>query len=496
MAYLDQSSKKLSKKARTELVSKLDEYFSSSIDHPTWSDWRKNSLTCFKYKEGDQWTSTEKAELDKRKQPATVNNQVSVTIERMVGQFVKQKVRIGYRGRNPQDKAVADVLSDLFLFIRQNTGLEFEEREMADDGFTGGFGVLETGVTFNDNFEPEITIKHEDPFNIFPDPFSKRYNWNDDATYICRAKWVDMEEAKELYPDYEKEIEALSNDDSLSGRISNNSAVDSFRNENYIDTKRRRIRLVECQYKEKERESICLFGDGTVVDKDSLILTKPTGQKTQITKEKLVELKSGGLQYEEIDRINIKLKIGIFTSNILLDYKESKLKNFSFVPYFVHRKKSGEPYSLVFIALSMQDAINHRESKSISLLNNNRTFAEEGAITNKTDWAQEVARSDGIAVLNRGYFDKFKIDEHIDIGQIHFTMHNQAKDDFRRITGINPDALGEPSEVRSGVGIARKQAMTDVIIAPIFDNLRRTRQILAGNVLELIQVYYTEPKVF
>jgi len=75
-------------------------------------------------------------------------------------------------------------------------------------------------------------------------------------------------------------------------------------------------------------------------------------------------------------------------------------------------------------------------------------------------------------------------------------MHNQAKHDFRSITGINPDALGEPSEVRSGVGIARKVAMTDLIIAPIFDNLRRTRVNLAKNILELVQKYYTEPKVF
>jgi hypothetical protein len=87
------------------------------------------------------------------------------------------------------------------------------------------------------------------------------------------------------------------------------------------------------------------------------------------------------------------------------------------------------------------------------------------------------------------------VDEHTDVGPIHFNMHNQAKDDFRRIVGINPDAFGERSEVRSGVGIARKQAMTDIIVAPVFDNLRRTRQILAKVTLELIQNYYTEPKI-
>ena len=71
-------------------------------------------------------------------------------------------------------------------------------------------------------------------------------------------------------------------------------------------------------------------------------------------------------------------------------------------------------------------------------------------------------------------------------------MHNQAKADYRMVVGVNPDALGERSEVRSGVGIARKQQMTDVVISPIYDNFRRTRQMLAMNVLELIQKFMTK----
>ena len=438
-----------------EKLAQLDRHFSTALDHPTWVSWRQNAETCFKYKEGDQWTAAEKAELKKRGQPEAVNNQISVTVNRMVGQFVKQKVRIGYRGRNtPQDDPVANTLSDLFLFIRQNNALEFEEREMAEDGFTGGFGVLETYITFNDMLEPEIKVRAESPFNVFPDPFSRRYDWNEDASYILRAKWLDLDEAKALWPDKAGQIESMynnANEKSISS--------DSFRRENYVDTNHRRIRIVEDYYKQRERK------------------TKKIGDR-------------------EIVRVEETIYAATFTAGILFEDKKRDEKLFPFIPYFVTRRQDGEPYSLVWIGLPMQDAINKRESKSIHLLNNNRAFYEQGAVTNKADFAVEVARADGQVELNRGYFDKFKVDEHTDIGQIHFQQGQANIQDFRRIVGVNPDAFGERSEVRSGVGIARKQAMTDIIVAPIFDNLRRTRQILAKAILELIQNYYTEPKIF
>ena len=114
------TKQELQNKSDSEVVHKLDEMFVSAIDHPTWVSWRENAVKCFKYKEGDQWTSKEKAVLAARNQPDTVNNQVKVTVDRLVGQFVTQRTRTGYRGRNPQDQSGADSLNDIFLFIKQN----------------------------------------------------------------------------------------------------------------------------------------------------------------------------------------------------------------------------------------------------------------------------------------------------------------------------------------------------------------------------------------
>ena len=159
---LPYSETKLTPAKQKTLLDDFDKKFRAAVDHPTWVNWRKNAIECFKYKEGDQWTTNELTELKARGQPPTVNNQISVTVERMVGQFVKQKTRIAYRGRNPQDEPLAQALSDTLLFVRQNNQLEFEERDMADDGFTGGFGALETYISFDDVFQPEVKIRRLD----------------------------------------------------------------------------------------------------------------------------------------------------------------------------------------------------------------------------------------------------------------------------------------------------------------------------------------------
>lgn len=244
----------LSPKEERELVTKLEDMFQAAVEHPSWQEWRSTiAPKCFRYREGDQWTAAERATLKKRHQPEITNNQVAVTINRLVGQFVKQKVRTRWQGRNDKtDKPGADALSDIFLFIRQVNGQEFEERDQVEEGFTSGFGCLEVGVTWNDAYEPEITITNEDGLDIFPDPMSRRYDWNQDAKFICRVKLPHLDEAIELYPKKKKELNALFNDSADSTTEGETADADALRFRNYVDQKNKRVLLIEIEWKTEE----------------------------------------------------------------------------------------------------------------------------------------------------------------------------------------------------------------------------------------------------
>jgi hypothetical protein len=472
--------KKLSKKDEKEIVDLLGDYFQQALADIPWREARDEMVRCFDYKENRQWTTVELAELARRNQPPTVNNQVKVTIDRIVGQFVQVKSKTVYKPRNGHiDDDAAAGMSDIYSYIRQSSGLEFEERDVVEDGATGGFGVFDVCVEDDGGPGQEVKVKAEDCFNIFPDPKSRRYDWNEDARYICRAKWVDQDYAKELYPKKAKEIESLYTDSGNTQLIS----VDVLRGEIWVDYNRNRIRLVEVQYKKFHDITKYIFSDGKVMLDE------------QVDDTLLAMAKQAGITWQTKDDREEQICIGVFCAGILFEHGVSKRKRYSFVPYFTNRKKSGAPYSMITTAIPLQDAINKRESKALHLLTTNQAIYERGVIGDRNLMMLEMAKPDGAIELEEGGFEKFRVEKNLELANTQFAMHGAAKLDFRQVTGVNPDALGEKSEVRSGVGIQRKIAMTGLIIAPIFDNFRRTREALAKTIHDAVTIAYTSEKI-
>jgi hypothetical protein len=74
-------------------------------------------------------------------------------------------------------------------------------------------------------------------------------------------------------------------------------------------------------------------------------------------------------------------------------------------------------------------------------------------------------------------------------------LHSESLNAIDRIVGIPTEPVAS-EQIRSGVGMARKQAAVDIPITPIFENLRRTRLLLGKHIYELIKQYYTAEKVF
>jgi hypothetical protein len=481
------SEQDLSPEEQQKLVDKLDKMFSYALNHTAWINGRNKMVQCFKYREGEQWTSEELDELKERHQPDTVNNQIAVVVNKLVGDVVNQRVRVGYRGRNQKlDEAEANLLSDIFLFIRQSNDLEFEERDMADDGFTCGMGVLDVDVTFDDMAMPFIKIRHEDPLVVFPDPDSRTYDWNEDAKFIARANWQKLDDVIEQYPQAELGLKGVMGsamslgDDSGSGQL---ATVDAFKGEKYVDKDNERVRVIQVQYKKYVREQLLILG---------------TGESKKFTEKKeilpiLKSAKEAGIEYRIIDRLTHNICVGLYAGGILLEHKETESKFFSLVPYFAYRRKTGEPYSLITLALSMQDAINKRESKALHLLTMNQVVAEKSAVDDKDAVQAEVAKADGYIEVRDGALsgEKFRIEKNLELASTQFQMHERATADLYKIVGVDPRMGQQTGEIRSGTGLQRKYAEGSKPVATLFDNIRRTRKIMARVILDRVQEYYT-----
>ena len=167
----------LSRETEPETVCRLEKMFMSSLLSPVWKDWRKHADIDFQFYEGDQWTAMERAILEDRGQPVVTENLIKPKIERLLGQHQRQHSTVSVLGRNaPADEQTAAVTSDIFRWVDQVNGTEFEESDAIKDGYIGGFGVLEAVSDKDSDGNPCIKLRQENPFYIFPDPHSRRYD--------------------------------------------------------------------------------------------------------------------------------------------------------------------------------------------------------------------------------------------------------------------------------------------------------------------------------
>lgn len=466
-------------KNELKILTILDNNFQSALDHPTWTSFARNAKKDFEFREGLQWTSEEKSELEKRGQAAIVENEIAPILERIIGQYKRQKTRIIFRGRNlGSDEKTNNIMSDLALHAQQQSDYEFEEGDMFDDSNVCGFGVLRVTIEFDDILDPIIKIEHDDVLDMFPDPYSRRYDWNKDAEHISRAKWVQVDEARKLYPHKKNEINSFINLDIVNAETAN------FKRDNYFDDQTERVRLVEQEYKTRVKKQVVFFGSGE---------TKDTTNWSASRRNKFLKDNPSAKQFERVDT---EMKVGVFCGRVLLDHKDSPYnhKLFTWVPYFIRRKKDGEPYSMVRLLIDPQTEINKRRSKALHLLTTNQTIAEQGAVADKDEWNKEMAKPDGYMEYKQGR--KVEILKNIEVASSQVALLNESKQAIPRISGISNEAMARTSEVRSGVGLQRKQAMTDLITMPIWDNLRRTRLMTGQLIYENIKQYYTSEKVF
>lgn len=476
------------KETDAEVITRLHNYFLQAIDHPVWQAWRVNAAKDYHFREGDHWTAAELAELAERGQPPTVQNEVKPIIDRVHGQFLMTRQTTTFIGQNsPADDPQANLQADLLRYTDQKTGYEFHESAVALDGLTGGFGVLEVGWKYDNDGYKCIYQRRENPFHMYPDPFSTEPDWSD-AKCIQRAKWLDVEDAIALWPDKERELRAFLHGHEYELTVDPGMLNDS--NALYLDRSRKRLRPVETWYKRKVRKYVILTKDG------ALTFTTPLA-KDQADKA-LKQLPKGAFVTEPmyVDQ----MWLGVHLGALLIHHDRSPYKHtrFPFVPLFCDRKNNGEPFGLARNIVPLNEAINKRKSKALNMLSNRRIVAEKGALQDPTHAATENAKADGYIEVENGALSGGKIlfPDNQDIGQAQVMLLQDDKATMPRVSGISDESLGMRTEVRSGAGIARKQAMTSLITNPVVQNLRRFRFERTKLVYELGKEVYTEEIVF
>lgn len=374
-----------------------------------------------RYYHGKHWTDKEIADLNKRKQPVIWDNRIARKVDFLVG--VEQRMRRDPKAypRTPKEEQSADTATACIRYGCDVNRFEQKASEAAHDGLVSGFGVVWVGVG-NRQGMPDVILKAVDVDRFFYDPRSTKPDFSD-ARYLGMHLWLDIDEAKERWPDHEEQLDKMMD---AVGKGSTVLKADADRAIQWADFEHQRVRVIEFWEKRRGGWYYCFFcGD--------------------------MDLESGDSPHKTCEG-------------------ESDQPYIAWSPYI---DEKGNRYGVVRNMRPLQDEVNHRRSKFLHMINVRQMHARKGDIQDPDKARNELARPDGF-VEHDGEWGKDVglIDQSQQIqGQV--SLLEQATAALENL-GPNPGLIGKGGGIADQSGRAilaqRDSGMTE--LSPVFERLR------------------------
>ncbi len=396
--------------------------------------------------DGKQWTSEEHSELISRGQMAVVYNRVKRKIDYLTGLEKQLRTDAKALNRTPNvGEKDAEAVTDSVRFVLHNTNFDSKRSDAFENMLIEGIMGFEIGVM--EGKEPEITVNRIPWDRIFFDPHSRERDLSD-ANYKGIVVWMDVEQAKALWPNRADDIGAMWADGSGS------TTYDDVPRERFVDATRKRLRVFKMYYKQAARNR-----------------------------------KGYEWYYVEFTH-NVILKSP--EKSIFVDDKGETLCGIELQSAFSDR--DGQRYGLVKEMLDPQREVNARRSKALHQQSTRQTAAEEGAVEDEDQMRRQMTRPDGHITVNPGFWDKWKILDTSDQANAHFNLLQEAKNEIDSV-GPNVFLQGSDSAIdASGRALQSRQQAQMTGLGGLFDSLRQCQKRVYEQVWYRIRQFWTSEK--
>lgn len=444
---------------------------------------------------GNQWAESDRQVLAAAGRPALEFNQIKHKINAAVGYQIGNRMDIGFRPRSgPADAETATTLSKLAMQIADNNQLHFKETQVFGDGCIQQRGFFDIRMNYSDTILGEIKIDVLDPMDVIPDPDANSYDpddWADvsvnrmltqieiEALYGSKAqRSVEDEDSGDnifTADGYEVERRAFGDDDPL------------FTEALEKDDPGRRIRVIDRQFWQMDKAEVIITPTGDIRIVENM---KPEAVAQMVA--------DGGIkQTRRVKRV----RWVVSTKETVLHDDWSPFNHFTVVPYFPTFRR-GHTRGLVDDAIGPQQLLNKSMSQFLHIIN---TTANSGWIT----VAGTLANMNDGELADRGAETGLhlviKKDTAVE-NRPQKIQPNQVPTGFDRIidraqglleaaTGVNESMSGSQGNEVSGIAIQTRQFAAQQQLAVPLDNLARTRSMLATRMLEMIQMFYDQPRI-
>lgn len=448
---------------------------------------------CDRFFLGDQWESTDVQALKQVRRPALTINKVLSTVSNVLGEQINNRSEIAFRPRSGSPAETAEVLTKVFKQISDNNQLDWLRSDMFADGVITSRGFLDVRIDYNDQMQGEVRIAGLNPKNVIVDPDAEQYDpetWSE----VFVTKWVTADDIATIYN--KEDAEYLRGRDTSFfpyGYDSINSFRDRFGDRfapmyvgDYDHTSvQRNIRLIDRQYRQLKTQKHFVSSEGDM---------RPVPDDFDRNRIAWYVEKYG---FRVISKLVRRIRWTVIADNVVLFDDWSPYKHFTVVPYFPYFRH-GKTMGMVENLLGPQELLNKVSSQELHVVNttaNSGYKVKTGSLRNMTTGELEAKGAQtGIVIEVDDVNDIEKLQPN-QVPQGLDRISYKAEEHIKTISGVPDSMMGmDRADVAAKAIQQKRQAATTNLVKPL-DNLARTDHILARNILDLVQSFYTEERI-
>jgi len=443
---------------------------------------------------GRQWDEALKKELEDRGKPWLEPNLIFSIINTVTGYQTQTRLDIAYKPREADDQELSDLLSKISMHVLDQNHYPWVESQTFADGIIQSRGYMDIRMEFDENMYGNIKIVDKDPLDIIPDPDAKSYD-PDEWADVMETRWMTVDNVEELYG-RAKALEVARTNPNESdfgiGEIGaeRNKFAEGSQVAAWTGDEERipHVRVIERQWwKLQLRE---FYMDNSTGDLRAIPDGLSNKEKNRNAKEN---------DYTIIKRMSKRVRWTVTTQDVVLHDDWSPYDHFTIVPYFPYFRR-GVTIGLIDNLISTQEMFNKVFSQILHVVNssaNSGWVVEENSLTNMdTEDLEDIGSTTGLVMEYKAGREKPEKIKHNEIPTGLDRMADKAASLLSTIAGVSDVFQGHQGNEITGVAIQSRVQQNAVQLAAPLDNLYRSRHILAQRILELIQNFYTEERVF
>lgn len=457
------------------------------------STWRDEAREFYAFKAGDQWSESEKADLEAKLRLPVVFNRIDPMVEAVGGSEINNRQQVQYMPRQVGDSGVNEVLTGAADYFRDNCDAEDEESDAFMDVVVCGVGVTETYLDYIENPEGMVVTDRRDPLSMRWDPAAKKRNLTD-KRWVQREEWQDVQDIKDKWPDKAEDIASSTSDGwaDEDGKQHDQTLAWLYEKDNTgKDAKTGKLRVIHEQWFELETYH-------NLLDPFTGQMCEMCDDDMQKLKPRMAKLK---MQLQSVKKQRKKWFQVFVCGDVVLEFSEVACNESSYKFITGRRDRNNNTwYGLVKAMVDPQKWANKFFSQFLHIINTNAKgglLMEEGATDNLAKFKKDWSKSDSVTVVNNGALSGKKISPKPPpvIPPQMSQMMEFSISSLRDVSGLNLEILGMANREQPGVLEAQRKQAALTVLAGMFDGLRRYRKEQGRLLAKYITEYLSDGRL-